>query len=210
MRNLSKVLIFLFLISFSSTSFAQKRVSSDGGGGGSFFLYGWKGGLNVSNMLSKDSDDKYSDNFSPVVGFHFGPVVGFAFTDLIGLQTGTILSSKGFKWVEEPNDYETYTLTLNPLYLEIPVLVKFVIPAGGINIYADVGPCLGIGLGGKMKLEYDYEGDVTSDDRDIEWGSDAEEHDLKRMVLGLHAGAGVQIKFIIVGFHSISSLKKDR
>jgi hypothetical protein len=151
-------------------------------------------------MLYKDDDETYSEDFSSKVGFHFGPIVGFTFTDWIGLQTGTILSTKGFKWVEEPNDYEKYSLTLNSLYLEIPVFVKFIIPAGGINILADVGPCLGIGMGGKWTDEYTYEGDTDSDTEKIDWGS-GDNDDLKRMDLGLHVGAGVQIKFIIIGVH---------
>ena len=85
MKKLGTILIALIILSFASESYAQKAVSSEGksGGSGSFFLYGWKGGLNVSTMLTKDDDEKYSDEFSSKVGFHFGPIVAFAFTDLI-------------------------------------------------------------------------------------------------------------------------------
>lgn len=203
MKKLGTILIALIILSFASESFAQKSVNSEdkSGGSGGFFMYGFKTGLNISSMVLKDDDEKYSDEFSLKIGFHAGPIIGVAFTDLISLQTGTILTSKGFKWVEEPNDYETYTTIFNPLYLEIPINVKFTFPIGIVKIYTYVGPYIGIGLAGKATYKYTYEGDTDTDDYDIEWGSDPDDHDLKRIDFGMTGGAGVQIKFILIGFH---------
>jgi len=188
MKNLGRILIALIVFSFATESFAQVKV-------------GGKTGLNISTMVYKDNDETYSDDFDKKLGFHLGPIVEFSFTELISLETGLILSSKGFKRIEK-DEYEEWKQTLNTLYLDIPITAKFSFNLGGVKIYTALGPYIGIGLTGKVKEEYTYyDEDPEKDDWEIKWGSDEEKHDLKRLDIGLSGGAGVQIKFILIGFH---------
>jgi outer membrane protein W len=63
------------------------------------------------------------------------------------------------------------------------------------------GPYVGIGLSGKMKGEVSIDGETTSQEIDIEWGSDIASSDLKRMDFGLIIGAGVELNSIQIGLN---------
>jgi hypothetical protein len=56
-----------------------------------------------------------------------------------------------------------------------------------------------MGLSGGSKLETTYGGNTESDTEAVNWGSDAENDDFKRLDFGLVAGAGVEINSILIG-----------
>ena len=62
------------------------------------------------------------------------------------------------------------------------------------------GPYVGIGLSGKMKGEVSIDGETTSQEIDIEWGSDIDS-DFKRMDFGLIVGTGVELNSIQIGLN---------
>ncbi len=188
MKNLIRISIVLFLISIATESFTQR--------------YCIKGGMNLSNMLMKDNDDNYSDEFKMKPGFHLGGTVEFPISEMISFETGLLLSTKGFRLDEKEtsgsNTYE-YKLNLNLLYLDIPVTAKASFDVGDTKIYGIFGPYIGIGLTGKSKSEYTYDGETETDEEDIKFGSDEDEDDFKRFDFGLTIGGGVEIKSIQIG-----------
>lgn len=188
MKNLAKLIIVIIAFTMSSELFAQK--------------FAVKAGLNLSNMLIKEDGETYSDDFKMRTGFHVGATVDFPINDMFSFETGLLLSTKGFKMSEEETyEGETYTYEekLNLLYFDIPLTAKVSFDAGGAKIYGLFGPYLGMGLTGKWKYEATYAGETDSEEEDVEWGSDEESDDLKRLDFGLTMGAGVEISSFQIG-----------
>jgi len=163
-----------------------------------------KAGLNLSNMLMKDYNETYSDDFKMNPGFHIGSTAEFPLTEMISFETGLFLSTKGFKKSEEEIIMsETIEIEeeLNLLYLDIPLTAKVSFDLDGAKIYGVLGPYLGMGLSGKSKYEYTFDGETETEEEDIEWGTneEVEKDDLKRLDFGLTMGAGVEINSIQIG-----------
>lgn len=187
MKNVVKIMILVLGVTMTTESFAQK--------------FGLKGGLNLSNMLFKDDDDTYSDDFKMNPGFHIGGTAEFPLSDVLSFETGLLLSTKGFKISEEETILgmtSKIEVKSNLLYLDIPLTAKASFDLGGAKLYGSLGPYVGMGLSGKSESEVTLMGETTKDENDIEWGSD-EESDFKRLDFGLNMGAGVEINSIEIG-----------
>ena len=178
MKTFSKILLILIFIMWTTESFTQN--------------FGIRAGLNLSNLLVKDNDERYSDDFKIKPGFHVGATVEFPINEMFGIETGIIASTKGFKLNEEDVGYNgSWTL----YYIDIPINGKVYYDAGGVKIYGAFGPYLGIGIYGAAKVTYMDE----TEKEDIKWGNDDEEDDLKRFDMGLSFGAGVEVKSFVFG-----------
>ncbi|ARV05992.1 hypothetical protein BTO04_04425 [Polaribacter sp. SA4-10] len=189
MRNLVKLFLVVIAITMTTDAlYAQK--------------FGIKAGFNLSNMLAKDNEETYSDDFKMKPGFHIGATVEFPLTEMFSFETGLLLSTKGLKSsYEETFAGETYKeeSQLNLLYPDIPLTAKASFDMGSGKIYGLFGPYLGVGLSGKSKYESSYDDETESSEEDIEWGSNEDESDLKRMDFGLTMGAGVELNPIQIG-----------
>ncbi len=184
MKNLIKLSIVVLLLSIGSDSFAQ--------------TFGIKAGLNLSNFRIKDDDDTLSDDFKMNSGFHIGPTVEFPINELFSFESGLLLSTKGFKVSDKGTHLDEtfdYKQKLNLLYLDVPLTAKATYDIGGAKIYGTFGPYIGTGLSGKAK----YEADGHTNEDDINFGSDEDDDDLKRLDYGLTAGAGIVFNAIQIG-----------
>ncbi len=183
MKTMTKFLLTIIIIFFSFQSYAQ--------------IFGIKAGLNLSNMSMKDNDDTYSDDFEMNPGFHVGGTMDYPFSDILSLETGLFLDTKGFKWDNKEGDEEG-EVKVNLYYLDIPITLKgsFEVGSGGVKIYGAAGPYIGMGLSGKFKSEYSYQGEKESEEEDVEWGDDG---DFKRLDYGLTFGAGVEFSAFQLG-----------
>jgi len=184
MKKTVKIMMLVVFVATSTGSFAQK--------------FGLKGGLNLSNMLVKDDDDTYSDDYEMNPGYHVGVTAEYPISDMLSFETGLLLSTKGFKLSEE-EDGDKAELKLNLLYLDLPLTAKATFDFGVAKFYGLFGPYLGVGLSGKSKFEVTFSGETESDEEDVEWGSDEDEDDLKRLDYGLAMGAGVEINSVRIG-----------
>jgi len=184
MKKLITLLIVLLAVSFAAEMYAQS-ISA-------------RAGLNLATMLSKDDDDTYSDDAKMKPGFHVGVSVDVPFDDNFAFQTGLLLSNKGVKYSGDDNDYE-WKEKLSLYYLEIPLMAKATFDMGGAKIYGVFGPYLGLGIAGKYKWEETYDGDTDEDDESVDWGSDEDKDDFKRLDFGLNIGAGVEIDDFQIG-----------
>jgi hypothetical protein len=182
MKNVYKLFVVLFLLSLTSQTFAQPT-------------FGIKGGLNFANMVAKDDDDTYSDDFKMNLGFHIGGTAEFIINEKFSFEPALLLTTKGFKMTEDGDGWKE-TMKLNLLYLDIPLNGKAYFDAGGMKAYGLFGPYLGIGLSGKYKYTWEEDGDSGSETEDVEWGDEGE---FKRLDFGFTLGAGVEIKGIEVG-----------
>jgi hypothetical protein len=182
MKKLTTVLIVLLTISLTSTSFAQKFCA--------------KTGLNLSKMLIKDNDENYGDNTKINTGFHVGATIQFPISEKFSFETGLLLSKKGMtSKIKELFDGETikYKSVIDLYYLDIPLLAKVTFEKKKVSYFGEIGPYFGLGLKGKIKTEYTYNEDTESSNSDIEWGSDKENDQLKRIDYGLTIGVGIII-----------------
>jgi outer membrane protein W len=180
MKNLLKLFVVVVVLSMATESFAQ--------------TFGIRAGFNLSNMVAKDDNNTYSDDYKMKSGFQIGATAEFPITDIFLFETGLILTTKGFK-ISESSDGMDYDGKLNLMYFEIPITGKAVYEVGDMQIYGIFGPYIGFGLSGKSK----YESNGNSTEESIDWGSNADEDDLKRFDFGLIVGAGVEIQSIQAG-----------
>jgi hypothetical protein len=193
MKNLVK----LFLIVIAIIMATDKLFSQE---------FGIKAGFNSSNMHIVNNRLFFTDDSNMKTGFHIGATAEFPLTEIFSLETGLLLSTKGFIFRNQLNElnigfnYES-KVNLSTLYLDIPVTAKASSYIGGTKIYFVFGPYVGIGLSGKMKGEVSIDGETTSQEIDIEWGSDIASSDLKRMDFGLIIGAGVELNSIQIGLN---------
>jgi hypothetical protein len=171
MKKQCSVLVVLLAICSLGNLYAQK--------------IGLRAGLNFANMLMKDKDETYSDDFNSRLAYHIGPVAEFQMCSRSSLETGILLSSKGYKWEVGENK-----VTFSPMYFQIPVNVRFFMPVGDMKPFLLAGPYLGYGIGGKGKNE-----NGTTEENDIKWGNDKKKDDLKPLDFGLNFGFGIVLPF---------------
>ena len=198
MKNLVK----LFLIVIAIMMATDKLFSQE---------FGIKAGFNSSNMHIVSESWVLSSKLK--TGFHIGATAEFPLTEMFSLETGLLISTKGVivkeLLTEEDMGFNEgmgfnleYKANLSPLYLDIPVTAKASFDTGGgTKIYGVFGPYVGIGLSGKIKQEESINGATTSEEIDIEWGSDIESSNFKRMDFGLIMGAGVELNSIQIGLN---------
>lgn len=131
-----------------------------------------KFGMNFSNMTKIDES-------KALPGFTLGVGMDYGFNENWSLQSGLMISSKG--WKEKEGDIKN---TYRPIYLDIPILAayKFNI-SDNTKFVINAGPYLAFGLGGKAK----YEG---GEDKKM---FDKEGWDMGRFDLGIQYGIGLEL-----------------
>lgn len=131
-----------------------------------------KFGMNFSNMTKLD-------DAKALPGFNLGVGMDYGFSENWSLQSGLLISSKGFKYKE--GDWKN---KYRPIYLDIPILAayKFNI-SDNTKFVINAGPYLAIGLGGKNK---------ETDEEDIKL-FDKDGYDWKRFDLGIQYGIGLEL-----------------
>lgn len=134
-----------------------------------------KFGMNFSNM-TKDSEAK------ALPGFHLGVGMDYGFSENWSLQSGLIISSKGYKYDKEVLGAD---FKARPIYLDIPILAayKFNI-SDNTKFVINAGPYLAFGLGGKGKFDVDGAEDIK-----VFKGEDG----MSRFDLGIQYGIGLEI-----------------
>lgn len=126
-----------------------------------------KVGMNFSNVT------KY-DDAKALPGFQLGVGMDYGFSESWSLQSGLLISSKGYK-IED--------VKVRPIYLDIPILAayKFNI-SDNTKFVINAGPYLAFGLGGKAK----------DDNFDLKLFK-SDEGDWKRFDLGIQYGIGLEL-----------------
>ena len=185
MKNFTKYSLIVFISLFCLQSNAQ--------------TFGLKGGLNLANMLEKDDDDTYSNDYKMNPGFHIGATVDLPFNDFLSFESGLLLTTKGMTYEDEIMGVDV-SAKANLYYLDIPLTLKASYDlSDGLKMFGAVGPSVGVGLSGKMKVTAEYQGETETEEEDIKWGNDEDNDDLKRLDLGLTFGGGVEINAIQIG-----------
>ena len=157
-----------------------------------------KGGLSLSNLLDKDDDDTYSNDYTMKPGFHIGATVDLPINDFLSFEPGLLYSMKGTKYEEEELNID-YMFKVTTHNVDVPLTAKASYDfGGGLKMFGALGPYVGIGLAGKAKETIEFQGDKESNETDIEWGNDDDSDNLKRLDLGMTFGAGVEINSVLI------------
>lgn len=154
-------------------------------------------GIGMSNWYGDDSDG-IDAKFAYKVGI--GLEVPFANTNVWSFQTGLNFISKGAKGAGLNDDWDVVDVTINQLYLELPLMVGVrVHTASNFDLLFKGGPYLAYGIGGKAKAD-GVSGKVDT------FGSDG--LDLKRFDAGLGLGVAFEFDKIVVGVETGTSFTK--
>ncbi len=153
--------------------------------------WGLKAGVSLPkyHFTNTDGDDLESEantNFH-VTGYADIPVTnGFSF------QPGISLQGKGGKQTSSVLNGEAKD---NSLYIEIPVNLVGKLPLGatGTNLYLGAGPYAAFAVSGERKVSGNLGEAYAEGTRDLSYGDDASENDLKRGDFGVNFIGGVQL-----------------
>ncbi len=203
MKNLTKVLLILLLVSISSQLNAQVK-------------FGLKAGLNGNNIskdLEPDSDDElYTSKLS--FSYHIGATVELGLSDVLSLQSGLLYTTKGWavdidevlkEDIADGLEFDGYYRFMFS-YLEVPVNIAY--KFGNIQVYA--GPYISLMLSGKEKYDITMteldESHTESDERkyvpvfgEVKDGDiDDENMAAYGLDYGLNAGVGYRIGQILI------------
>jgi len=157
--------LFFILFLFSITTNAQVR-------------FGLKSGLNISDIVEDDSGEE-ATNFDTKLGFVGGVYFNYQFNNMFAVQPEIYYSMKGAKLKDQYND-----LNLKLTYVEIPILLQFIVPLKGTPVkpLLFVGPAMGLNL--TSKSEQTYNGQTTEVDN---------KDNTKSTDLGLVFGGGISL-----------------
>jgi hypothetical protein len=192
------LLILLVLIGFDRTSDAQTLIPRVGA---------------TFSTLTLDFDAEpftQNDELKMKSGFVVGLGIEFILSEQLVVLPELTFVQKGFRsesnYSEPGYEYMGKTnLTVN--YLELPVLIKYMITNGSTRFFVMAGPSLGFGLGGKLKDETSgkFENDpdanyVNKNDYDVSFDGLPQgyegplyEYIDNRLDIGMQAGVGALI-----------------
>jgi hypothetical protein len=136
---------------------------------------GPKAGLNIANLVGDDVEEFHLGEDSKT-GFTGGIFFMYQFSNLFAIQPEVYYTMKG-----STREIDNVQLTFSVDYIEVPVLLKLIIPVEGSNIRPSIfaGPSVGFNTTAKFKIEADGE----SEEEDVE--------DVKSTEFGLVFGGGV-------------------
>jgi hypothetical protein len=114
---------------------------------------GVKGGLNLSELYGKKESVVLGLSIDPYEtqvlkpGLYCGAVVQCKFAKMFAIEPELLFSQKGQKTKTSSNLLGEYTSVMRLNYLEMPVLLKILYPAGLITPSFYAGPSFGIKIG---------------------------------------------------------------
>lgn len=131
----------LFFLFFTITTNAQMHA-------------GLKAGLNISDVVVNDLEDA-PPNFDTKLGMVGGVYFNYQFHKLFAVQPEVYYTMKGAKLKDDYND-----MTLKLSYVEIPVVLQFIVPLkdSPVKPIVFVGPSVGFNL--TAKTEHNDNGNI--------------------------------------------------
>ena len=135
----SRILVLVMLLVFVLAVGAQA--------GGGIMAKGVRAGVNIAGHSGDDTDDNHESR----TAFVGGVFVMYALSPALFLQPELLYSQKGYKWEDEGWE-ETGKFT----YLEIPVVLRYMVPMEGAvapNLFAGIAPAFL--LSAEVEAEYD-------------------------------------------------------
>lgn len=161
-----------------------------------------KAGLNLSSHMGSDSE---GSKIKP--GVRLGVGMEYQFSELFSIQPSLFFSQKGAKGSEtvtESGITASAKVTLDQLYLELPVNAQLRFKVGNnTNFIMATGPYFAYGVGGKAKVSAyaSIGGDSGKAKAKIDTFSESG-MDLNRFDMGWNLGLGLEFDRFLVGVDS--------
>lgn len=187
---MKKIIPFLvvFMLSgfcFEAYSVDEARSTSEGTSCFYKFKYGVEAGLTLFNLQTKYNGEVNNDNVNSRAGFHVAATALYTITSAMFVLTMLDFAMKGSNYKYTSGGYtDLYKIQL--FYLQLPILFAYNIAViQAYTISALVGPYFAVGLGGKNKWEYTYDGQTESGSEKVKYGK---ENDFRRADYGAIIG----------------------
>jgi len=154
-------------------------------------------GVQLGGNLSGISEDPETADLSTKLGFQLGGFIDYSLTKDFFLKGGLLFITKGASY-EETNSGAKVSLTMNPMYIQVPIVIGYGFNVSdNFKIYANVGPYIAYGLGGKVTTEISGTGTVLDGETSADFFTD----DVSKFDFGARLGLGIELnKKIIIGF----------
>jgi hypothetical protein len=147
--------LLILVLAFITVNTAQSQIR-----------FGPKAGFTVSKMYIKTKNNPL---YEVIPGFEIGGVADIPLDfvmENISFQPSLLFISKGYKY--EIGDFRTRT---RPMYIEIPMNVMYGIEMDQLKVYAGLGPYIGYGVAGKIKINtIDKAKNKVEVNNKINWG----------------------------------------
>lgn len=154
-----------------------------------------KGGLNLSSRLSHYEGKRQKEGLEINPGFHLGGLIDIPIKERISIETGLILSMKGYKYHFMQPNFTELKSKVDLLYAHVPVNGRVTFNVGRAKIFGTVGPYIGYGIVGRNKYT-NVSNTSISDESKIVWG---DKGGMRRIDLGVGVGVGIEFNSIIFG-----------
>lgn len=188
MKSLSKIL-FLSLIIILSSVYTHAQNSR----------FGFKGGLNLSNMTVEDNSD---ENLK--AGFHAGIFKKLGITESFSIQPELLYSTKGFKYNYDNSAIADGETKFNLNYIDLPVKLVF-------NLSRDFEFQLGPYFSYLAGANVDTDAEVL-EFFNIDTTEELERENFNAFEVGLTGGLGFTIDPLVLGFNynlGLTQVAKD-
>lgn len=188
MKNSNKLAIMIALLGGSLLNLATAQQSSTPS-------IGVKGGVNISNLITNEVDDK-----NALVGFNVGLYTNFPIVDRLSLQPEFNFTTKGSE-VTYNNLFDNGTRKFTLSYLEVPVLLKANLTK---NFNVHFGPYVSFLLDSKIK-QVSSGGSTTYTQLD--------QDNFNKVDAGLSGGIGFDFENIGIGLrynYGLTTVGKDQ
>jgi hypothetical protein len=192
MKYLLRAFVLCALIVFSMQTQAQVK-------------FGVKAGMNFDNISQNFAESDWEIPTKMRLAYNVGVTADFGLSDVLSLQSGLVLTSKGFSYDLDDEEFGEgidgyYRWSAN--YLEVPV--NFAYKISDFQVYA--GPYVAIGIGGKWKYDVTFDGESDSDEGklkpafgEVSDGDLAEDEEAySALDYGLNFGIGYQVGPILI------------
>lgn len=165
-----------------------------------------KAGLNIANVsINKDGN---VDDARGIASFHAGLQADLPITKFFALQPGVFFTGKGTKIEYGNTSGNTWIRSsTRPYYVEVPVNAVVKLPLGkASSFFIGAGPYLGVGVGGKNKIEGEILGVNFNRTENIKFSNDDPFTDdeegsgygvMRRFDYGLNGTIGLQSRFAL-------------
>lgn len=155
-------------------------------------------GLNIANTYFADDQQPFSENHKPLLGIHAGLSAEIPLAGPLSFDPGLRLSMKGYVLDDivnpEGTAVEEYKERWSIFFLDLPMQFRLAARLSqDVHLIANFGPYAGLSLFGQMETSETDNGQSTSEERDIKFGSRPGIDDLERFDYGLMAGLGIDV-----------------
>ncbi len=186
MKKTVKLVLFLSICLTAFQSYSQ--------------TFGVKGGVNHSDVLYENASGNLSSVTNMTMqGFHVGATMENTLSEVLSLESGLLVSLKGYK-IDEYLDGVVVRNKTNLYYLDIPVALKAKFDLGkSSKWYVAAGPVFDIGIAGNYVTVYDWHGSGQAEKDKVTWGNGKGE--INRIDIGLTFGSGIEFGLWQVGVY---------